>query len=933
MHLLVSKFNIQFLNIEMGSRKEKFISELTAMGFSLENTLNALELCEYDFNSSLSYLIENSNNENPADGQNSSQESTPSNNSSYKINLNTLEPLNPEERRRIKGVPVGLKNIGNTCYFNSLIQSYFMIPSFVREIFGYPIEDNTNKKMQNLQNENGRVLEQLQRLFAHMIGTNKMYIDPTFVLNCLVNDLKNDMKMGKQNDVGEFNIVLTSKIDESIKQLEENKNAIDKPLIELFDGNSSALADMFYGKQCEIIKSNEEDGAKVKQSSQNIFGQINLNIHHEDLYSAWDSATNSKIEGFVTPKNHIANASHSIYINKLPSILLFQIQRVFYDNASSQAVKTEDKFSFPKTIYVDRFLLKNQKYTKSLKLKAENLRREIKDLELFIDSNLNYNSSSMSLQNILMSSADFVNKLSKNELSPDHIKAEEEKQKDLITTSSTLFYLIEQLKTQLEAAQDRINTLKLELESIYDTQELKKSPYLLHSILVHEGQADKGHYYSFIYDPEDQRWRKYNDIHVTDVTEAEVMASSIGGNGSSSAYCLVYLDPICLENVSQERFRTYSILGDINDDLYTRFIPEQLKYEVKYQNDRELEQLYEWRASMALNEIQELYLARQAASYDHYIKFRAQKSTPGETIQYELINFATYLKIIGAEHLSRWQILDTCVKEIDQQKRSLADIEKIDPLYIKLKKNFLKNCKEGPANLDLKESEIRALEKELNSFGKILKDAYLTTHSLKCMNKGKIIDAMKSFVYQLQLSRDESTIYQKIPRDAHKVLLLKVMSDVIKNLAARRYKEAMEFLGHVIMMVCLVLEENDPHFKQIELVVEELSQRVDEKELGPENFQKFIELRTALKTGDFVSSFDFLDQPSKLRKLVARLEMLNPYAWKDGWRQKDIAVQFAKELNELKHGKYTKWINLHNKLANHAKFVESSDFLIDSSWS
>ena len=60
-----------------------------------------------------------------------------------KINL---EPLNPEQRIRKTGVPVGLKNIGNSiflsmlaCYFNSLLQTYFQNANFIREILKYEI--------------------------------------------------------------------------------------------------------------------------------------------------------------------------------------------------------------------------------------------------------------------------------------------------------------------------------------------------------------------------------------------------------------------------------------------------------------------------------------------------------------------------------------------------------------------------------------------------------------------------------------------------------------------------------------------------------------------------------------------------------------------------------------------------------------------------
>ncbi len=40
-----------------------------------------------------------------------------------------IEPLSLDKRHRSDGVPVGLKNVGNTCYFNSFIQAFFFMPN------------------------------------------------------------------------------------------------------------------------------------------------------------------------------------------------------------------------------------------------------------------------------------------------------------------------------------------------------------------------------------------------------------------------------------------------------------------------------------------------------------------------------------------------------------------------------------------------------------------------------------------------------------------------------------------------------------------------------------------------------------------------------------------------------------------------------------
>jgi hypothetical protein len=112
--------------------------------------------------------------------------------------------------------------------------------------------------------------------------------------------------------------------------------------------------------------------------------------------------------------------------------------------------------------------------------------------------------------------------------------------------------------------------------AVFEVSELMRHKYDLHSILIHDGNADGGHYWAYIYDHTVKRWRKYNDMLITEVDEQEVFTKSIGGDGQTSAYYFIYTKS---EGIgTQDLYRGYRLFSEssmlVEEDAK---IPEVLK--------------------------------------------------------------------------------------------------------------------------------------------------------------------------------------------------------------------------------------------------------------------------------------------------------------------------------------------------------------------
>lgn len=61
-----------------------------------------------------------------------------------------------------------------------------------------------------------QLVKSLQLLFAGMIISDKKYLDPTSVITSVVDDYGNELPIGDQKDIAEFNLFFLARVEEGI---------------------------------------------------------------------------------------------------------------------------------------------------------------------------------------------------------------------------------------------------------------------------------------------------------------------------------------------------------------------------------------------------------------------------------------------------------------------------------------------------------------------------------------------------------------------------------------------------------------------------------------------------------------------------------------------------------------------------------------------
>uniref|UniRef100_A0A8C3G257 Ubiquitin carboxyl-terminal hydrolase n=1 Tax=Cyclopterus lumpus TaxID=8103 RepID=A0A8C3G257_CYCLU len=547
---------------------------------------------------------------------------------------------NPHDRKRIDTCPVGLKNVGNTCWFSAVIQSLFNLLEFQRLVLNYSpparVHDppHTQKEHRNLP-----FMRELRNLFSLMVGSKRKYVDPSRAVEILKDAFKSSES--QQQDVSEFTHKLLDWLEDAFQMKPKN------PMVELFYGRFLAVG-VLEGKKFENTE---------------MFGQYPLQVNgFKDLHECLEAAM---IEGEIESLHSAENSARSgqeHWFTELPPVLTFELSRFEFNQALGRPEKIHNKLEFPSMLYMDRYMDRNREVTR---IKREEIRRVKEHLTLLqqrLERYLSYGSGPkrFPLADVLQYAMEFASSkpvctspvedidssataeqdplpplesagpasastaaqqqrvaihkpFTQSRLPPDlpmhpaprHITDEE-----LRVLEVCLHRWRSEVENDTRDLQGSINRIHRTIELMYSDKSMMQVPYRLHAVLVHEGQANAGHYWAYIYDPHQRCWMKYNDISVTKSSWEELVRDSFGGYRNASAYCLMYINdkkPFLIEEEFDKE--TGQILSGIDK------LPPDLKQYVREDNELFDKEVEEWDSLQVRKAQQEkLVLAAAAAA-------------------------------------------------------------------------------------------------------------------------------------------------------------------------------------------------------------------------------------------------------------------------------------------------------------------------------
>ena len=216
---------------------------------------------------------------------------------------------------------VGLKNLGCTCYMNSLLQVFFNFIPFRESLLKCECKEEPKNS-----------LYQIKKLFYSLKYLHINYYNPESFTKNFDDEILN---IHQQMDVDEFYINILDKIENRLKGT-KNEN-----LVKYF----------FQGIQNDVLTF--QDGCTHHRNNFNSFYSIQLQVQNKkNIYESLDALTEGELMNgdnciFCAQCNKKLPVIKSQNFKSLPRILLFVLKRFEFNFDSMKKVKIDDYYEFP----------------------------------------------------------------------------------------------------------------------------------------------------------------------------------------------------------------------------------------------------------------------------------------------------------------------------------------------------------------------------------------------------------------------------------------------------------------------------------------------------------------------------------------------------------------------------------------------------------
>lgn len=319
------------------------------------------------------------------------------------------EPQNPYDRQRDGAWPVGLKNVGQTCWFSAVIQSLFHIPAFRNLVLNYNLPaqtDFTSDKRKKIL----AFMAELRKLFSLLLKSQRKYVDPSKAVGILRGTLgggnsnDNATSVSNQQDVSEFTHKLLDWLEEAFnikpegskdcdmeaerkfeEPMDSETEKMDKEKESIVDNVTSSSSELsanqmnllFYGKVEIEGRNNDVDFRRTEQ-----FGQWPLQVNgYKDIHQSLEA---SMAYQSIDSGDTMCRSGQERWFTTLPPVLFLELSRFHFNTNKGIAEKINNQLEFPQNIFMDRYLelnkdLVRQKREEVGKLlsRRENLNRQL----------------------------------------------------------------------------------------------------------------------------------------------------------------------------------------------------------------------------------------------------------------------------------------------------------------------------------------------------------------------------------------------------------------------------------------------------------------------------------------------------------------------------------------------------------------------------